>query len=116
VHNYMRTHGSEGATELGRGGPRPVGPGRSAQHTSVAGSTPFPCTRRIFNPKTLEAPPFDRREPFAPGGRPQARERGGGSQEGDQPPRRKHPLVGKKEDTVGRETMINGAMSSTLMG
>jgi hypothetical protein len=24
--------------------------------------------------------------------------------------------VEKKEDTVGRETMINGAMSSTLMG
>jgi hypothetical protein len=23
---------------------------------------PFPCTRRIFNPKTLEAPPFDGRE------------------------------------------------------
>jgi hypothetical protein len=36
--------------------------------------------------------------------------------EGDQPPRRKHPLVEKKEDTVGRETMINGAMISTLMG
>jgi hypothetical protein len=24
--------------------------------------------------------------------------------------------VEKKEDTVGRETMVNGAMSSTLMG
>jgi hypothetical protein len=30
--------------------------------------------------------------------------------------RRKHPLVEKKEDTVGCVTMINGAMSSTLMG
>jgi hypothetical protein len=29
---------------------------------------------------------------------------------------RKHPQVEKKEDAVGRETMINGAMSSTLMG
>jgi hypothetical protein len=29
---------------------------------------------------------------------------------------RKHPQVEKKEDTVGRVTMINGAMSSTLMG
>jgi hypothetical protein len=56
------------------------------------------------------------REPFAPGGHPQARERGGGSPEGDQPTRRKHPLVEKKKDTVGRETMINGAMYSTLMG
>jgi hypothetical protein len=34
---------------------------------------PFPCTRRILNPKTLEAPPFNReREPFAPGSHPQA--------------------------------------------
>jgi hypothetical protein len=57
-----------------------------------------------------------RGESFAPEGHPQARERGGGSPEGDQPPRRKHPLVEKKEDTVGRETMINGAMISTLMG
>jgi hypothetical protein len=56
-----------------------------------------------------------RREPFAPGGHPQARERRGGSLEGDQPPRRKHPLAEKKEDIVGRETMINGAMISTLM-
>jgi hypothetical protein len=29
---------------------------------------------------------------------------------------RKHPHVEKKEDTVGRETMINCAISSTLMG
>jgi hypothetical protein len=36
--------------------------------------------------------------------------------EGDRPPRRKHSQVEKKEDTVGRVTMINGAMSSTLMG
>jgi hypothetical protein len=57
-----------------------------------------------------------RREPFVPGGYPQARERGGRSPEGDRPPRRKHPQVEKKEDTVGRVTMINGAMSSTLMG
>jgi hypothetical protein len=43
-------------------------------------------------------------------------ERGGGSPEGDRQPRRKHREVEKKGDTVGRETMINGAMSSTLMG
>jgi hypothetical protein len=55
---------------------------------------------------------FDKRRPFAPGGHPQSRERG----EGDQPPRRKHPQVEKKEDTVGRVAMINGAMSSTLIG
>jgi hypothetical protein len=36
--------------------------------------------------------------------------------EGDRPPRRKHSQVEKKEDTVKRVTMINGAMSSTLMG
>jgi hypothetical protein len=60
VHNHLRTHGSEGATE-----PTEMGLGRSAQAgrpSSLWGSVrpPFPCTRRIFNPKTLEAPPFDR--------------------------------------------------------
>jgi hypothetical protein len=40
-------------------------------------------------------------EPFAPGGHPQL-ERGGRSPEGDQPPRRKHPQVEKKEDIIGR--------------
>jgi hypothetical protein len=30
--------------------------------------------------------------------------------------RRKHPEVEEKQDTVGSVTMINGAMSSTLMG
>jgi hypothetical protein len=34
----------------------------------------------------------------------------------DCPTRRKHPQVEKKEDTVGSVTMINSAMSSTLMG
>jgi hypothetical protein len=94
-----------------------MGLGRSAQAgrpSPLRGSVqlPFPCTRRILNPKALEAPPF------APGGHPQARERerGGRSPEGDRPPRRKQPQVEKKEDTVGRVTMINGAMSSTLMG
>jgi hypothetical protein len=116
VHNHLRTHGIEGATEPGQDRPGPVGPGRPAQPTPGSVRPPFPCTRRIFNPKTLEAPPFDRGEPFAPGGHPQARDRGGGSPERDRPPRGKHPQVEKKEDTVGRETMINGAMSSTLMG
>jgi hypothetical protein len=56
------------------------------------------------------------REPFAPRGHPQARERGGRSSEEDRPYRRKHPQVEKREDTVGSVTMINGDMSSTLMG
>jgi hypothetical protein len=60
-------------------------------------------------------PPSRRREPFAPGGHPQARERrrisGGRSTTS-----KKDPLVEKKEDTIRRETMINGAMSSALMG
>jgi hypothetical protein len=43
-----------------------LGLGRSAQvgrPSPLRGSArpPFPCTRRIFNPKTLEAPPFDRK-------------------------------------------------------
>jgi hypothetical protein len=58
VHNHLRTHRSEGATEPDRNGP-----GRSAQDgrpSPLRGSVrlPFPCTRRIFNPKALEAPPF----------------------------------------------------------
>jgi hypothetical protein len=113
------TWGPTGAK--GRPNRAEMGLGRSAQAGRPSPlrwpvRPPFPCTRRIFNPKTLEAPPFDRGEPFAPGGHPQSRERGGRSTEGDRPPRRKHPRVEKKEDTVGRETMINGAMSSTLMG
>jgi hypothetical protein len=43
-------------------------------------------------------------------------EREGRSPEEDRSSRRKHPQVEKKEDTVGRVTMINGAISSTLMG
>jgi hypothetical protein len=58
VHNHLRTHGSEGATERAE-----LGLGRSAQAgrpSPVTASVrpPFPCTQRIFNPKTLEAPPF----------------------------------------------------------
>jgi hypothetical protein len=49
VHNYMRTNGSEGATEPGRGEPRPVGPGRPAQPTMVAGSAPL-----SLHPKDLQ--------------------------------------------------------------
>jgi hypothetical protein len=101
--------------------------GRSAQAGRpgpVLGSVwrPFSCTRRIFNPKSLEAPPFVEERairterPFAPRGHLQAREREGRSPEEDRPSRRKHPQVEKKEDIIWRVTMINGAMSSTLMG
>jgi hypothetical protein len=95
-----------------------LGLGRSGRPSPLLSSVrpPFTCTRRIFNPKTLEALPFAGREPFAQRGHQQAIERGGRSLEGDQPPRRKHQKVEKKEDTVERVTMINGAMSSTLMG
>jgi hypothetical protein len=39
-----------------------------------------------------------------------------GTPEEDRPSRRKHPQMEKKEDTVGSVIMINGAMSSTMMG
>jgi hypothetical protein len=44
-----------------------MGLGRSAQAgppspLSVSVRPPFPCTRRIFNPKTLEASPFAKGE------------------------------------------------------
>jgi hypothetical protein len=56
------------------------------------------------------------REPFVPRGHPQARERRREIvREKDRSTRRKHPQEEKKEDTVGSVTMINGAMSSTLM-
>jgi hypothetical protein len=58
MHNHMRTHGSEGATEPGWDGPGPVGLRRPAWPTPRVGSPPFTCTRRIFNPMSLEAPPF----------------------------------------------------------
>jgi hypothetical protein len=117
VHNHLRTHGSERATEPGRNGPGPVGPGGPAQPTSGVGSAPlFFAPEGSSTLKPWRRRHSEEREPFAPGGHPQDRERGGRSPEGDRPPRRKHPQVEKKEDTVERVTMINGAMSSTLMG
>jgi hypothetical protein len=112
VHNHLRTHGSEGATELGRDGPRPAGPA----HFGGLFGPPFLAPEGSSTLKPWRHRHSTGRESFAPGGHPQARERGGGSLEGDRPPRRKHLHVKKKEDTAGRETMINGAMSSTLMG
>jgi hypothetical protein len=57
------------------------------------------------------------REPFISKGHPQARERRREIvREKDHSTRRKHPQEEKKEDTVRSITMINGAMSSTLMG
>jgi hypothetical protein len=75
VHNLMRTHGSEGATEPGRGGPRPVGPAHSGGRfgpvfLAPEGSSTLKPWRRRHSTG---------REPFAPGGHPQARER----EEGD---------------------------------
>jgi hypothetical protein len=57
------TWGTTGAK--GRPNRAEMGLGRSAQAgrpSPLRGSVrpPFPCTRRIFNPKTMEAPPFDR--------------------------------------------------------
>jgi hypothetical protein len=108
VHKYMRNHGSEGATEPGSDGPGPLW-----------GSVrfPFSYTRRSFNPKLLEVLPFARQRAILPRGHPQAREkRWEIVHEKDRSTWRKHPQVEKKEDTIGSITMINGAMSSTLMG
>jgi hypothetical protein len=65
----------------------------------------------------MEASPFTRERVIRPRGHSQAREkRREIVPERDRSTRRKHPQVEKKEDTVGSVTMINGAMSSTLMG
>jgi hypothetical protein len=50
VHNHMRTHGSEGATEPGRDGPRPVGPSRPAWPSSSAGSAPLSLRLKDLQP------------------------------------------------------------------
>jgi hypothetical protein len=105
MHNHLRTHGSKGATEPGRDGPLPM---------SVR--PPFLAPEGFSTLKPWRRRHSQRGEPFAPGGHPQARERWERSPEEDRPPRRKHPQVEKKEDTVGRVTMINGAMSGTLTG
>jgi hypothetical protein len=49
VHNHLRTHGDEGATEPGRDGPGPVSPGRPAQPTPMVGSAPL-----SLHPKDLQ--------------------------------------------------------------
>jgi hypothetical protein len=108
----MKTHGSEGATEPGLGGPRLVDPA----HSGGRFGPPFLAPEGSSTLKPWRRRHSEGGEPFAPRGHPQARERGGRSLKGDQSPRRKHPQVEKKEDTVGRVTMINGAMSNTLMG
>jgi hypothetical protein len=56
------------------------------------------------------------REPFTPRGHPQFREkRREIIREKDRSTQRKHPQVEKEEDTIRSITIINGAMSSTLM-
>jgi hypothetical protein len=114
VHKCMRTHGSEGATEPGwvwAGRPKPVG---LAQFQGRFGH-PFLAPEGASTLSSWRRHHSQDREPFAPRGHPQARERKGRSSEEDRPTLRKHPQV-EKEDTIGSVTMINGAMSSTLMG
>jgi hypothetical protein len=115
VHNHLRTHESEGATEPGRNGPWPVGPRRSAQPTPGVGSPPFPCTRRIFNPKTLEAPPFARGSHSHQEAIHKLEREEGDLRRGiDHLEGSTHKW--RRRKTPSRVTMINGAMSSTLMG
>jgi hypothetical protein len=115
VHSHLRTHGCEGATEPGRDEPGPVSPSRPAWPSSGVGSAPLaPEGSSTLSPWRRRH--SRKREPFTQRGHPQARAREGRSPEGDRPSRKKHPQVEKKEDTVERVTMINSAMSSTLMG
>jgi hypothetical protein len=50
VHKYMRTHGSEGATEPGRDGPGPIGPSRRAWPTPGVSSAPLFSHPKILQP------------------------------------------------------------------
>jgi hypothetical protein len=116
----INTWGPTGAK--GRPNRAGMGLGQSAQAGRpgpLRGSVrpPFSCTWRSFNPKLLEVPPFARERAIRMRGHPQAREnRREIIRERDRSTRRKHPQVETKKDTVGSITMINGAMSSTLMG
>jgi hypothetical protein len=65
VQNVKRTYVCEGATEPGRNGPRPVGPGWPACPVPTSGQPPISCVWRWCNPKYVEVPPFAGREPFA---------------------------------------------------
>jgi hypothetical protein len=72
VHKYMRTHGSEGATEPGRYGP---GPPVGLAHFEGRFGPPFHAPE---DPSTLSSWRLRHsqdREPFTPRGHPQAREK-----------------------------------------
>jgi hypothetical protein len=71
---------------------------------------------KILQPKVRGGAAFAKQRAIRPRGHPQAREkRREIVREKDRSTQRKHPQVEKKEDIVGSITMINGAMSSTLM-
>jgi hypothetical protein len=108
----INTWGPTGA----KGRPNRAEVGLGPAHSRGRFGPPFLAPEGSLTLKPWRRRHLQRREPFVPGGHPQARERWGRCPEGDRPPRRMHPQVEKNEDTVGRVTMINGPMSSTLMG
>jgi hypothetical protein len=69
--NHLRTHRSEGVTEPGRDGPGPVGPA----HPGGRFAPPFLAPEGSSTLKPWRRRHSTGREPFAPGGHPQARER-----------------------------------------
>jgi hypothetical protein len=77
MHNHLRTHGSEGATEQGQ----PAG----LAHSEGLFGPPFLAPEGSSTLKSWRCRHSQRREPFALGGHPQARERGGRSLEEDRP-------------------------------
>jgi hypothetical protein len=117
VHKYTRTHGSErgdrarpGWAWAGR--PKPA----DLAHFQGRFGPPFLALEGASTLSSWRCHHSQYKEPSAPGDHPQTRERGVRSSEEDRSTRRKHPQVEKEEDTIGSVTMINGAMSSTLMG
>jgi hypothetical protein len=97
VHKYMRTRGSEGATEPGGDGPGSVGPVRPAWSTPGSVRPPLLAPE---DPSTLSSwrrHHSQAREPFASRGHPQVREReeGDRSEEGS--------LNSKEAPTSGEE-------------
>jgi hypothetical protein len=76
VHNHLRTHGCEGATEPGRNGPGPVGQADRPSPLLASVRPPFLAPKGSSTLKPWRHRHSQKGEPYAPGGHPQAREEG----------------------------------------
>jgi hypothetical protein len=85
VHNHLRTHGREGATEPGRDGPGLVGPSRPAWPTPDIGSAPLSLHPKDHQPKVPRGAAIREGEIHSHRETINKLDREGRSPEGDQP-------------------------------